>query len=136
MKNTSLLVPLAILVVFGGFFLFSERLSVSDYQFSWQLSEMPEKDGIPQTAVALKINEEVRPLGTYEGSCAEITGSSWTLLEGEVTGVICWWAGGGEEIAVFSEQGRYAVKQGQLDEGTEEAPGTRGNFSTLFEVDR
>jgi hypothetical protein len=37
---------------------------------------------------------------------------------------------------VFSEQGRYAVKQGQLDEGTEETPGTRGNFSTLFEVDR
>ncbi len=86
----------------------------------------------PMTAVELQIDEEKRTVGTYEGSCFVIEESEWKLYEGEISGVICWWAGGGTEIGIFEENGVRVVKVGTIEEGSPEEPGIRGNFETLF----
>lgn len=103
---------------------------------SWAFTPAGEdpESAAPLTTVSAVINGKTHALGTYMGSCAEIAGSSWQLLENEVSGVICWWAGGGTEIGVFAENGAYVVKKGQLDEGNAEIPGFRGNFETVVSL--
>jgi hypothetical protein len=105
-------------------------------QLSWSFEEIAPQDeaSAPQTKVTLTAegNGQKYEVGTYNGSCSVIEGSSWQLLEGEKTGVICWWAGGGNEIAVFEEDGKLVVKTGDIEEGNEETEGFRGNFKLLL----
>lgn len=90
------------------------------------------ESGAPLTSVTLRANGVQRNIGTYEGTCFVIEGSAWQLLPGEKSGVICWWAGGGTEIGVFEENGKLVVKTGDVDEGTAEGGGVRGNFTALL----
>lgn len=101
---------------------------------SWRFEDagMDEEISAPRTRVILETSVDSREIGVFTGSCSNIADSSWELLEGEQTGVICWWAGGGSEIGVFDEGGQLVVKQGFLEEGTAETAGFRGDFSTLF----
>lgn len=100
--------------------------------YTWKTAAMPEQDGVPRTSVTLVVGDKSYALGEFSGSCSEIDGTSWTLVEGEKTGVICWYAGGGNELAIFEENGKAVVKQGDLDEGSAETPGMRGNFRTVL----
>lgn len=102
--------------------------------FSWAFADKgtDTKTGAPQTEVTLAMNGKSFPLGTYQGSCAEINGSSWKPVAGESAGVICWFAGGGIELGVFEDNGKLVVKKGMLDEGDAETAGTRGNFGILL----
>lgn len=96
--------------------------------YAWTFNDKGEDaSGMPSTEVSL--NGKV--VGTYSGRCSVIKDTSWKLLDGEKDGVICWWAGGGDEIGVF-EGG--IVKTGDLSEGDAETAGTRGNFKTLFTI--
>lgn len=99
--------------------------------FAWRF-EFRESEGAlpPSTHVALITNGEVYDLGRYAGSCAEIADDQ--LLENEVAAVLCWWAGGGDELGVFKEGDRYVVKQGIQEEGTAEGLGQRGDFQELI----
>lgn len=81
--------------------------------------------------VSITFAGETHDLGTHLGGCFEIEGSSWTFVEGEQSGVICWFAGGGTEFGFFNENGIFVVKQGMLDEGSAEASGMRGAFKTV-----
>jgi hypothetical protein len=103
---------------------------------SWQITENGTDDssGAPKSKVALTINGSTHQLGTYVGTCSEISASAWTLLEYETSGVICWWAGGGQEIGLFEDSKGLTVRVGDLDEGSDETPGVRGNFRTLVEL--
>lgn len=103
---------------------------------AWTLEELPENPEslVPQTTVTLFADGSDVYTGTFTGSCSTIDGTSWTLQEGEVGGVVCWFAGGGNEVGVFSENGDYVVKVGDLDEGGAETPGFRGNFKTIVEL--
>ncbi len=87
--------------------------------------------GAPMTQVSVTFAGTTRDLGVHQGSCSTIEGSSWTLVDGELSGAICWFAGGGVEFGIFKEGNNYVVKQGDLDEGSAEDPGLRGNFRTL-----
>lgn len=102
-------------------------------QFEWGFVDRGVNTEIsaPQTAVQLRIAGVDVPLGTFTGTCFEIEGSSWELLSGELSGAICWWAGGGTEIGVFEEEGQLVLKQGEIEEGTAEGGGFRGNFKPL-----
>jgi len=106
----------------------------------WVLENAGENEELfaPQTAVSLEVSSDGSvkkyAIGEYIGSCSEIGDSNWTLLENELTGVICWWAGGGNEIGIFKENGELVVKEGELDEGNAEIEGFRGNFKTLFAI--
>lgn len=106
--------------------------------FSWNITELGEHasaPGIPRTGVTLTSGGKTYPIGEFNGSCAEIDGTSWPLVEGEKTGVICWWAGGGDEVGVFEENGKLVIKVGQLDEGSAEIPGFRGDFRTIATIE-
>lgn len=108
--------------------------SVVDKAISWSFKDegTETSSGIPKTRVFFSRNELVTDLGAYDGSCSEIHVTSWALLAGEVSGVICWWAGGGKELGLFYEGSVGLIKVGTLDEGTAEVPGFRGDFREIF----
>lgn len=142
--NKIIVIVVAAVAVGSAFFFFNrDKVSAPEEQtdrrkqYIWYTDEAgtDQASGAPKTKVSLKAgNESVREVGTYTGSCSEITATSWTLLENEKSGVICWWAGGGNEIGIFEENGKSVVKVGDLDEGTAETPGLRGNFKTVFQL--
>jgi hypothetical protein len=102
--------------------------------FSWRFEVREAEGGLsPSTHVALITGGNIYDLGRYAGSCSEIKKEN--LLPDEVAGVLCWWAGGGDEIGVFNEGGRYIVKQGVQDEGTSEGGGSRGQFQELVTLE-
>lgn len=141
----------AVLIAMGGWWYFmivpASRSSVietppvtiaNESQWQWQFDPAGEDaNGIPKTNVTLRNGATSYAIGTMEGNCFDIAQSVWKLLaeEGELAGAICWFAGGGTEIGVFSEEGKAVIKIGDVDEGTAEESGMRGNFKTLFTID-
>lgn len=103
---------------------------------TWQFTsdKVDKKSGAPQTKVAFTMRGVSHDVGTEIGTCSDIASSSWQLLPNEKAGAICWFAGGGTEIGIFEEQNKLVVKKGQLDEGTAEEPGIRGDFKELFTI--
>lgn len=108
----------------------------SQWQWKFQPASEDAELGAPRTTVTLRNGETSYSIGTYLGSCVDVRASSWKLAEdeGEIAGAVCWWAGGGQEIGVFSEEGKAVIKVGDIDEGDAENPGFRGNWRTLFEI--
>ena len=102
-------------------------------EFEWSFVDrgVDAETSMPKTDVALRIRGIDIPLGTYDGNCFAIAGSQWELLRNEVSGVICYFAGGGTEIGVFEEGGALVLKKGVVEEGSAEEPGFRGNFEPL-----
>lgn len=93
---------------------------------SWEITEMGvDALAVPVNSVNVKTNSQTYLIGNFSGTCFEIAGSGWSLVEGEKSGVICWWAGGGTEIGVFEENGKMVVKAGDIEEGSAEVPGAR-----------
>lgn len=86
----------------------------------------------PKTKVIIRTERGLKDVGIYDGTCFDVAGSNWELVSGEISAVICYWAGGGTEIGVFEENGEYVVKEGVIEEPTEETDGIRGVFKTLF----
>jgi hypothetical protein len=115
----------------------TSTVTTSPTAFAWEFKDAGTDQAAqaPLTTVSIKkMDGSVRTIGTYQGSCATIDGTSWSLLQGESSGVICWWAGGGTELGAFNESGTTVIKSGGIDEGSEEDPGVRGNFKTLFSL--
>jgi len=115
----------------------NEKPESTDTSIRWEfglVSEDPET-GTPMREVSITYKGERRVVGTFPGSCSVVEDSSWPLLDNELTGVICWWAGGGAEVGVFYEDGKRVVKEGILEEGTAEEQGFRGAFEIAFSLD-
>jgi hypothetical protein len=103
---------------------------------SWTFEKSGDQDLSPQNKVTLTFNGKNIEVGTYAGLCVPLeapVGDSG-LLPGEVSGVLCWWAGGGDEIGVFKEGDGYVVKVGAQDEGDAQSAGFRGDFKTLMKL--
>ena len=100
-------------------------------KISWQTKSITGGD-TPKTSVSVAIDGALYDLGIYTGTCTEIGKSGGIdgkgLLANELSAVQCYFAGGGDEIGVFQEDGKVSIKKGMLDEGSEEAPSLRGNF--------
>lgn len=133
-----IIIVIVLLALVGGsvFFIQSTGHTVVP-SFEWQFNEagLSEESSVPMTQVTLAAsNGEFYHLGTFEGTCFKIIGSSWELLENEIAGAICWMPGGGKEIGVFQEAGKLVVKVGDVEEGTAEEPGMRGNFEDVIEI--
>lgn len=103
---------------------------------TWLFTEaMPDESlSMPRTTVALRVGcplgargceESVIQAGTFPGLCTVIEQPE---SQNELTGVLCWFAGGGDEIGVFEEGQRLVLKKGELGEPTAETPPFRGNF--------
>jgi len=110
---------------------------VSQWQWGFEDAGEDAESGAPKTRVTLRNGETSYVIGSFLGSCVDMRASSWKIAEdeGELAGAVCWWAGGGNEIGVFSEEGKAVVKIGELDEGDAENSSFRGNFVTRFEID-
>ena len=112
-------------------------LSLRASGLSWSIEHIgyaPNDQSKPIMKVSLTVGPPVNktlPVGTYGLSC---TKQEKTQDPNELTAVVCWWGGGGYEVGVFKEGNTYVVKQGNVDEGTAEIDGFRGNFKTLFEI--
>ncbi len=89
---------------------------------------------VPDTEVTLKYSGGVKTIGVFQGTCAAIDKSEWQLLPGEKSGVICWFAGAGEEIGVFEGKNSLVIKVGTVEEGDAETPGGRSNFKTILNL--
>jgi hypothetical protein len=100
----------------------------------WTFEDAEEANGIPQTRVLVDIHGRAVPVGIFEGHCADMVGSAWTLRDGASSGAICWFAGGGTEIAVFHENGMHVIKTAVLDEGTAEGGSVRGDMVELLSI--
>ncbi len=102
--------------------------------YSWNFTDngYSETTGGNTTTVTLTVNGQAHNVGTYNGSCAEL--GAQALDENQTTGVLCWWAGAGDEIGIFAENGKLVVKRGEHGEPTAETPAFRGNFETLIEL--
>jgi|SRR3989344_1254172 len=147
METKSLLGVLAVLlVVLAGIFYFVDMGTApgegmpmetgKQVTYEWRMEGVTDAEGVreAQTYVSLVTMGNEYRIGTFDGSCFVIEESSWTLVENEKSGVICWWAGGGSEIGVFDEGGKLVLKQGSLEEGDAETPGFRGDFQTFLEL--
>lgn len=117
-------------------------IPVSQWQWSFQPAGEDAASGAPKNTVTLRNGETAYSIGTYIGICSDISASPRVIAEdeGEITAAICWWAGGGQEIGVFSENGKAVVKVGEIgegvpgEEGRPSIPPFRGNWRTLFEI--
>lgn len=87
---------------------------------------------LPLTHVSVKVNGKDYDLGTHAGSCSAL--SDEQLLPEEVSGVLCWFGGGGNELGVFKEGNGLVIKQGVQDEGDAENGGFRGDFKTIVRL--
>lgn len=143
MKTETLLRLLVLcILILGAIYYFTPgepgiRPASGQAPYTWRLTELgehPGAPGVPRTGVRLEVDGKSYSIGEFDGSCFSIAESNWTLVPGEESGVICWFAGGGSEIGVFNESGRYTVKVGSLDEGSAETPGFRGDFNTVLEL--
>lgn len=99
---------------------------------AWEFEDAGEVDGIPQTRVKAFIDGTTHELGVSQGSCAEIEAEN--LQENQVSGALCWYAGAGDEYAIFLENERYVVKKGVQEEPTAESQGFRGDFETILSL--
>ncbi|MFM2414890.1 MAG: hypothetical protein RI911_583 [Candidatus Parcubacteria bacterium] len=118
---------------------YQQGLRIRPDQFSWIFTEEAYNESLsmPQTAVALKYSctdnscePGTIPLGTYQGLCSVIETPE---SKNQLTGVLCWFAGAGDEISVFEEEGRYIIKHGEIAEPTAESNAFRGNFTVIKE---
>lgn len=102
-------------------------------EHSWIINKISDEE----TEIKIQINGAEKYVGKFNGSCANIdtiSSSGWSLLENEISAVICWFAGGGEEFGLFKENDKLFIKRGQLDEGSAEVEPFRGNFETIMKI--
>jgi hypothetical protein len=111
----------------------SSTATQTTHHVTWRLTDagMGENSD-PHVRVEVTVDEKTTYVNTYQGDCHElgkdggIDGSGF--LPGEISAVQCWWAGGGDEIGVFTSGTSTVIKHGELDEGTSNSPFFRGNF--------
>ena len=102
----------------------------------WKIEELGEdQDLAPLSFLELEVKGKIYDLGNFRGNCFVIEESEWELLENELSGVICWWAGGGEEVGLFEKNGALEIWKGKLEEGGEDGGTFRGDFLKVFQVE-
>ncbi len=114
----------------------STSASVAKHAVTWKFTPVSnaasKPSDAPKTRVTVTWDGKSHDAGTYQGSCTEIDGSNGTLSDGEVSGALCWFAGSGDEIGIFNENGTFVLKHGEQQESSGEGQGFRGNFKTLI----
>lgn len=124
-KNNLLIIIFGVLLALGaGFYFLVLRKparttptseSPKPTQISWQFEDMGQDPRTEHqlTKVKMGIEDKTYDLGIYEGKCSVMP--VYTLVKDEISGVVCWLAGG-DEIGVFKENGKLVVKTRGLTE--------------------
>lgn len=152
--NTRVIISLVVILAIGGGYYYYAKQSVAAPATTqnatttqsgkvvpkWTFTDVPQaqESDPPQTKVTLTLGAKTYDAGTYAGSCSEIGANGGVdgkgLVAGELSGVQCWYAGGGDEVGLFAEEdGSMSLKHGDLDEPNGEGyQGLRGNFKALM----
>lgn len=135
-KILPLFLVIVLLLVTTVFFYRSQRdIRNPNPVVSWSYTTQDADNGdAPQTTVVLDIDTQKYTVGTYAGTCFDRPREEMGM--GEISGVRCWWAGGGDDVWLFLEQGKILLKQRVLDEGTAEEGGVIGEFQILRELSK
>lgn len=102
-------------------------------EISWNFTDngYDEAKYADTTKVTLTVDGVSHDVGVYLGTCNELSGTERT--DGALSAVLCWFAGGGDEIGVFVEEAeQLVVKKREVQEPTAETPEFKGEFSTLL----
>lgn len=110
----------------------AENIKASDIKWTFEDKGTNAATGIPSTGVSVNILQNTFAVGTYDGTCVVREDSS--LETNELTGVLCWYAGVGDEIGVYKAEGKLIIKHREVQEGTAEAPGFKGAFKSLLSI--
>ena len=72
----------------------------------------------PITRVSLLNHDKSKTYfsSAYSGICSVVDKSN--LEVNQISGVACWWAGGGNKVGIFNENGTFVIKEGIMDEGS------------------
>ncbi len=111
----------------------SHTASQSKTSIVWKFTNAGETNAIPYTHVYVVVDGKNYDMGKFQGSCSEVGANGGIdgkgLLAGELSAAQCWFAGGGDEIGVFAnEGGGYDIMVGGLSEGEEGSAMFRGDF--------
>lgn len=128
----TLIIALCMIVAMVAYFGLLKKWSLnsSDIQWSYETRYIDEIN--PTTQVTVYIDGQKRDAGVYPGSCFERQELRKDMHE--VSGIRCWWAGSGDDIGVFQEEGQFYIKHRELDEGNAEEKSFIGDFKTLFSL--
>lgn len=107
-----------------------DRTSINpDVIWSYQQSDMDAEYADPKTIVTVQLWDKKQEVGEYAGSCWDRPEED--LVRGEISGIRCWWAGGGDDIGVFRESDTFVIKHRIVEEGTAEESGFMGEFENV-----
>ena len=132
MKTKHWATALSIVIVLGAGAYFALKHKAArppgPLSYDWQFADKS-TTGQTRTQVTLLAGGNSYSVGSYDGTCQEQTTD---YLEYEKAKVVCWFAGGGHEVGVFEVPGSSpTVKVGDIDEGSAETAGFRGNFMVV-----
>ncbi len=134
--NVKVLGALVILVaIVGGAYWWAMHGSstpvTAPASYSWVFEDKTTDQSKPRTQVTLVVNNKEYVVGTYDGTCSD---QDTDLLPDEKLKAVCWFAGGGKEIGLFQDAGTWTVQAGDIDEGSADTAGFRGNFETIVSL--
>lgn len=97
-KILPLFLVIALLLLTTVFFYRSQRnMQQPSLIVSWSYTTQDADNGdAPQTTVVLDVDTEKYIVGTYAGPCFDRPRED--MLTGEISGIRCWWAGGGDDV--------------------------------------
>lgn len=147
LMNTKIIIAiLTVVAIGGGYYYYTTKQAPAEVaqqpsgkivpKWTFENVGTDSASGADRTKVTLTLGDKSYDAGTYNGSCAEIGASGGIdgkgLVEGEVSGVQCWFAGGGDEIGLFEVNGQLSLKHGELEEPQGDgSEGVRGGFKTI-----
>ncbi len=140
---------IVIVLIFAGIFIYSQiphnQEATAQTPIAQSVTQTPkiawsfEKKGNDAstdaqiTKVTVDINGKKYDAGTYNASCGELAAAN--LSKNEISGVLCWWAGFGDEVGVFKENKNLEIKHREIQEGSAEVPtGTMTEFKTILSI--
>jgi hypothetical protein len=138
MKNKTTTIIIIILIIIGVFVYIRNNTNkdvssplptpVTTNDIKWSF----DKVGDNSTKVDVRIHGTTYDVGTYTGTCTERIKTD--LLENEISAVLCYFAGSGDEVGIFKDGKDYTIQVGEVQEPSAEGPAFRGNFRMLTVV--
>ena len=138
-------VVLLALVLLGGAYWYFDEIrgypapwedarNYTSADFAWKVTNAPTwEETMPYHTLALEVRGETHKIeGEYIGCAAN---ENWSREDNELSKLVCWFGGGGDEFSVFKEGDKYFLKHRFIQEsGGSEEVAPEGPWETVFEV--
>ena len=107
-------------------------ITSSDIAWNFEHKGTDEATGVPSTMVSVTIKQNTYPLGVYQGSCS--LQDAATFEQNKLSGILCWFAGAGDEFGVYRENNRLVIKHREVGEGDPEGGQVSTEFKTILTI--